>query len=315
MAKPLRSLSGLIDLEAAARLGSFKLAAEELHKTPAAVSQQIRHLEEELGFTLFLRHPRNVELTEKGRDFAATVARVLADLRMKAAALQNSCEEKVLRISSTHSFALKWLAPRLTHFTRLHPELDIRLDASDRVVSLEDDSVDVAIRYGGYDADDPGVLFPERLVAVYSPDMLPPGRAEFTLDDLRSLPLLDEGSNLYWHRYMAANGLPAGCYDISKGYSHWGVLTQAAVAGQGVALGAWSIVYEDVRKGALRLIHGKPIPYKSGYRLLTNVNKQGMAKIEAFKCWLVEEVAQMARALEAFEAEFEETTELRRHAG
>lgn len=297
MARSLRSLSGLIDLESAARWGSFKLAAEELHKTPAAVSQQIKNLEEELGFTLFLRHPRHVALTEKGRDFAATVARVLGDLRAKAAALQNSGEECVLRISSTHSFALKWLAPRLTHFTRLHPDLDIRLDANDRNVSLEDDSVDVAIRYGVYDAGDPSMLFPERLVAVYSPDILPPGRDAFTLEDLRDLPLLDEGSNVHWQRYVTANGLPSGGYHVSRGYSHWGVLAQAAVAGQGVALVAFSIVYEDLRKGALRMIEGRCIPYKSGYRFLVNINKERMPKIERFRAWLVDEMAEMERAL------------------
>ncbi|MYN10530.1 LysR substrate-binding domain-containing protein [Pseudoduganella aquatica] len=299
MAKPLRSLSGLIDLESAARWGSFKLAAEELHKTPAAVSQQIKNLEEELGFALFLRHPRHVALTEKGRDFAATVARVLGDLRTKAAALQKSGEECVLRISSTHSFTLKWLAPRLTHFTRLHPDIDIRLDASDRNVSLEDDSVDVAIRYGLYEPGDPAMLFSDRLVAVYSPDILPPGRSEFTLADLRSLPLLDEGSNVYWDRYVEANGLPRGGYKVSRGYSHWGVLAQAAVAGQGVALAAFSIVYEDLRRGDLHMIAACPISYTSGYRFLVNINKERMPKIERFRAWLADEMAEMQRALAA----------------
>lgn len=299
MAKPLRSLSGLIDLESAARRGSFKLAAEELHKTPAAVSQQIRNLEEELGFALFLRHPRHVALTEKGRDFAATVARVLGDLRTKAAALQSSGEECVLRISSTHSFALKWLAPRLTHFTRLHPDLDIRLDASDRNVSLEDDSVDVAIRYGAHEASDPAVIFRDRLVAVYSPDLLPRGRTEFALADLLGLPLLDEGSNVYWERYMAANGLPRSGYKVSRGYSSWGVLAQSAVAGQGVALAAYSIVYEDLRKGDLRMIAGQAIPYQSAYRFLVNINKERMPKIERFRAWLVAEMDEMERTLAA----------------
>lgn len=299
MAKSLRSLSGLIDLESAARRGSFKLAAEELHKTPAAVSQQIKHLEEELGFALFLRHPRHVALTEKGRDFSHTVARVLGELRTKAAALQRGGEECVLRISSTHSFALKWLAPRLTHFTRLHPDLDIRLDANDRNVSLEDDSVDVAIRYGLYEPGDPAVLFPERLVAVYSPELLPPGRDAFTLDDLRALPLLDEGSNVFWDRYVAANGLPRGGYRVSRGYSHWGVLAQAAVAGQGVALAAFSIVYEDLRRGDLRMIAGRCLPYQSGYRFLVNINKERMPKVERFRAWLAEEMAEMERALHA----------------
>lgn len=295
--KPIRSLSGLIDLDCAARLGSFKLAAEELHKTPAAVSQQIKNLEEELGFALFVRHPRHVALTEKGRDFSATVARVLGELRVKAAALQLGGEESVLRISTTHSFALKWLAPRMTHFTRLHPEIDIRLDASDRMVSLEDDTIDVAIRYSPVEAGDPAVLFREQLVAVYSPDLLPEGRDAFTLDDLPSLPLLDEASNEHWQRYLEANGAPRGRYNFTKGYSHWGVLAQAAVAGQGVGLVAYSIVYEDLRKGALKLLQGRSVPYNCGYRFLVNLNKERMPKIERFRAWLDEEMAEMARAL------------------
>ncbi|MES2259254.1 MAG: LysR substrate-binding domain-containing protein [Pseudomonadota bacterium] len=297
MAKPLRSLSGLIDLDCAARWGSFKLAAEELHKTPAAVSQQIKHLEQELGFALFIRHPRHVALTEKGRDFAATVARVLAELRSRAAALQNSGEESVLRISSTHSFALKWLAPRLSHFTRLYPDLDIRLDASDRIVSLEDDSVDVAIRYAAHDAGESGVLFRERLVAVYSPDLLPPGRAEFTLADLAQLPLLDEASNAHWQHYLEANGLPPAGYRFSRSYNNWGVLAQSAIAAQGVALVAFSIVYEDLRSGALKLIAGRSVPYKSSYRFLVNINKERLPKIEHFRAWLEGEMAQMESAL------------------
>jgi LysR family glycine cleavage system transcriptional activator len=128
---------------------------------------------------------------------------------------------------------------------------------------------------------------------------LPPGRSEFTLADLRSLPLLDEGSNLYWDRYVEANGLPRGGYKVSRGYSHWGVLAQAAVAGQGVALAAFSIVYEDLRRGDLHMIAACPIPYTSGYRFLVNINKERMPKIEHFRAWLGDEMAEMQRALAA----------------
>jgi LysR family glycine cleavage system transcriptional activator len=107
--KPLRSLSGLLDFEAAARWGSFKLAARELHKTPAAVSLQVKQLEESLGFALFVRHPRHIALTAKGQELAIAVARILGELRAKVAALQRGDEEAVLRISTTHSFAIKWL--------------------------------------------------------------------------------------------------------------------------------------------------------------------------------------------------------------
>src|SRR3954468_22291258 len=102
MSKPLRSLSGLIDFDCAARWGSFKLAAQELHKTPAAISQQVKHLEESVGFALFIRHPRHITLTEKGQELAISVGRMLSELRSKIGALQAGNEESVLRISTTH---------------------------------------------------------------------------------------------------------------------------------------------------------------------------------------------------------------------
>src|SRR4051794_10687393 len=136
--KPLRSLSGLLDFDCAARWGSFRLAAQELHKTPAAISQQVKHLEQALGFALFIRHPRHITLTEKGQELAVSVARMLSELRAKIDALQGGGEETILRISTTHSFAIKWLVPRLDRFTKLYPELDIRIDSNDRMVDLDD---------------------------------------------------------------------------------------------------------------------------------------------------------------------------------
>ena len=100
--KQLRSLSGLIDFECAARWGSFKLAAQELHKTPAAISQQVKHLEQSVGFALFVRHPRHITLTEKGQELAISVGRMLGELRAKIGALQGGDEEAILRISTTH---------------------------------------------------------------------------------------------------------------------------------------------------------------------------------------------------------------------
>ncbi len=137
----------MIDFDSAARWSSFKLAAQELHKTAAAVSQQIKQLEQELGFALFIRYPRRIALTEKGEELAVTVARTLADLRAKVAGLRDGDEERILRISTTHSFAIKCLVPRMGGFTRLYPELDVRLDVGDHKVNLDDDSTDVAIRY------------------------------------------------------------------------------------------------------------------------------------------------------------------------
>jgi LysR family glycine cleavage system transcriptional activator len=297
--KPLRSLSGLIDFECSARWGSFKLAARELHKTPAAVSQQVKHLEESVGFPLFVRHPRHIALTEKGQELAIATARTLADLRAKVAALQRGDEEAVLRISTTHSFAIKWLVPRMHRFTRLYPELDIRIDSNDSPVDLEADSTDVAIRYGPVQDGDPAMLFRERLVPVYSPELLEQGQAELTLADLPRFRLLVEKSPENWLQLLNENKALKGKYDFSRGYSHWGVLAQAAVAGQGIALVPYGIACQDISSGALRQIACKTAPFHSGYRFLVNPHKEGMTKVQRFRAWVVQEMEEMRRSFEA----------------
>ncbi len=295
--KQLRSLSGLLDFDCAARWGSFKLAAQELHKTPAAISQQVKHLEQMVGFALFIRHPRHITLTEKGQELAISVSRMLAELRAKIGALQSGDEEAVLRISTTHSFAIKWLVPRMHRFTKLYPELDIRLDSNDAPVNLDDDGTDVAVRYGPVSEGDPDMLFRERLIAVYSPELLQPGQTEITLADLPKFPLLYEKTPESWLQLLNENKAK-GKYDFSRGYSHWGVLAQAAVAGQGIALVAYGIAFQDILKGQLRQINCRSAPFGSGYRFLVNPRKEKMPKVQRFRAWLVGEMDDMQRALD-----------------
>ena len=296
--KPLRSLSGLIDFECAARWGSFKLAARELHKTPAAVSQQVKQLEENVGFPLFVRHPRHISLTEKGQELSVATGRMLAGLRAKVAALQRGDEESVLRISTTHSFAIKWLVPRMHRFTKLCPELDIRIDSNDAPVDLHADSTDVAIRYGPVREGDPSVLFRERLVPVYSPELLAPGQADLTLADLPHCRLLVEQSPEAWLQLLNENKALKGKYDFSRGYSHWGVLVQAAVAGQGVALVPYGIAFQDIVKGALRQIPARSAPFANGYKFLVNPHKEHMLKVQRFRAWMVGEMEEMRASLD-----------------
>jgi LysR family glycine cleavage system transcriptional activator len=300
--KPLRSLSGLIDFDCAARWGSFKLAARELHKTPAAVSLQVKQLEEAVGFALFNRHPRHIALTEKGEELAIAVGRMLGDLRAKVAALQRGDEESVLRISTTHSFAIKWLVPRMHRFTKLYPELDIRIDSNDAPVDLEADTTDVAIRYGPVRDGDPSTLFRERLVPVYSPELLAPGEAGLQLSDLGRWPLLCEKSPERWLQLLNENRALKGDYarhfDFSRAYSHWGVLVQAAVAAQGVALVPYGIACQDIASGALRQIPCRSARFENGYRFLANPHKENMGKVQRFRAWIEGEMETMRRELD-----------------
>jgi LysR family glycine cleavage system transcriptional activator len=294
----LRSLSGLIDFDCAARWGSFKLAAHELHKTPAAISLQIKQLEAALGFDLFIRHPRHVTLTDKGQELAATVRHLLGELRTKVEKLRGGDEEKILRISTTHSLAIKWLVQRIDRFTKRHPELDIRIDSTDRVVDINDGSADVALRISQVADGDPDLLFRIRLVAVYSPALLAPGQQALGVADLCRFPLLYEDSTDDWIGMLRDHGRLKSKYDFSRSYTNAAVLVQAALAGHGVGLTHYAIAYGDIQSGALMMIPGFTATYGRGYRLLVNPAKRGLGKIAHFSAWLGEEIAGMERSLE-----------------
>ena len=280
----IRRLGGLNDFECAARLGSFRDAAEALHKTPAAVSMQVKQLERSLGYALFVRHPRRIELTERGRELAATVGRALAQIEAKALSLRDIDLDAIVNVSSTHSFSMKWLAPRLHRFAVERPDLDVRLHATDEVVSLEAGVCDVAIRHGSAGAA--GELFEDRLVAVVAPST-----GATSLEAALRLPRLHEGDEGQWRRCfdLVAPGIePAG---VSRRYSHAGLLVQAAAAGLGVALVPYSLACEDLRQGRLRLFPDAVIPAPTGYRVVTTQERR--PAVDAFEAWLRHEAAQM----------------------
>ena len=298
MPPPLRTLSGLIDFAAASRHGSFRLAAQELHKTPAAVGQQIKQLEESLGFKLFARFPRHVALTEKGEELSHTVGHLLDELRAKIAALQADDEATVLKVTTTHSFAIKWLVPRLHIFTRRHPDLDVRVLPNDSVISVEDGSCDVALRVGRF-AGAQEVYYDEKLVVVCSPSLFE-GTAP-RIADLIRFPLLHSGDAEWWRRILAREGLDDGHSRFGRSYSHGGILVQAAVAGLGVALAPYPLAYEDLERG--NLIAADCAPLESGirYRLIYGNKRGEVRKIALFRAWIAEEMtALQARFAEQF---------------
>jgi len=293
----LRNLAGLIDFESAARWGSFRLAAQELHKTPAAVSQQIKNLEQALGFPLFARYARRVVLTTQGKVFAHAVGRALADLNGSLAALQAQDDEHTLRVSSTHSFSIKWLAPRLPRFTAHHPTIDLRIESSDRMAEMRDGSCDVAIRYGRYQPSEKAdCLGRESLVVVFSPSLCD---ATIPLASLVRYPLLYEDNPALWLQLLSAQGVAHRHFDFSARLSHSGLLVQAAVAGQGVALVPHAIAYEDLSHGRLLRANCPPIASEYGYWLLGAPAKADSPKVMQFKAWLHAEFAEMAAKLES----------------
>jgi LysR family glycine cleavage system transcriptional activator len=303
MPPPLRTLSGLIDFAAAARHGSFRLAAQELHKTPAAVGQQIKQLEESLGFALFTRFPRHVALTEKGEELSHTVGHLLDELRGKITALQAEDEETVLKVTTTHSFAVKWLVPHLHRFTRRHPDLDVRVLPNDAVVSVEDGSVDVALRIGPHNGPQEA-FYREKLIVVCAPCLDADASADWRdqpprLADLLRYPLLHIEDPRWWRDVLAQEGLSSAKPRFGRSYTHGGILAQAAVAGLGVALVAYPLVVEDLARGNLIAVDCAPVDSGVSYRLLQGHNRGGTRKIELFRAWIYEEMAALEQDLRA----------------
>ncbi|WP_426109879.1 LysR substrate-binding domain-containing protein [Massilia sp. PWRC2] len=293
MQKPLRSISGLLDFDCAARWCSFKLAAQELHKTPAAVSLQIRQLERVLGFDLFVRQPRQLVLTRKGQELALTVRRMLAELERQVAALQGGDEETILRLSTTHSLALKWLVPRLPRFTRRYPEIDIRVDSSDTLANMEDGSTDVALRTGPITATDADLLLRDRLVAVYSPALLAAGEQAIGIADLPRYRLLHDVTTDNWISLLRHNHALKGHYNFWRSFSNYAVMLQSALAGQGIALVSYALAIDDVHSGALQMVDCESAPCERGYRIVVARGQRDTLKVARFCAWLREEVADM----------------------
>jgi len=244
MTRQLPGLGALKSFEAAARLLSFSRAAEELGVTPAAVSYQMRSLEDQLGVELFRRTSRVVELTEPGRMLLAGVGEALDGIARTIARLRGADGRPRLTATTSPSFAAKWLVPRLHRFLELHPDADVRVDVSDRLVDLPREEVDVGVRFGR--GQYPGLkvdrLFEETIFPVCSPKLIAGRRPLREPRDLRHHTLIhvdwqDQWATWPdWRMWLLAAGLRD--LDPQRGlhFTQTAIALQAAIDGQGVAL-------------------------------------------------------------------------------
>lgn len=305
MAYKLRSLSGLLAFDAAARHGSLTVAAKELGRTQSAVSQQVKQLEEQTGLSLFVRRPRQVVLTRDGQALAAAVRESIHTIEDRIWQLKNTYDENVIRITMVHSFAWRWLSPRLPRFNKLFPEYDVRFDADDTVLDLEAEGYDIGIRYGqgtlerdraeGYEAS---LLWDEEYVVVYSPELSPTG--EIKMEDLHQYQLLHWSDFNMWDTWLARNGVSIDNPKYGKTYSHAALMVQGAVAGAGVALAPVAVSHDSIMEGDLMVLRGAPIENTFRIRALVPHCDEMPKKTRAFKEWLEEEFAQMRKEAEGY---------------
>jgi LysR family glycine cleavage system transcriptional activator len=296
MARRLPPLNALRAFEAAARHLSFLKAAEELHVTPGAVSQQIKALEDLLGVTLFRRLPRGVLLSDAGQRYGKRLGELLDGVEAATAALKRDSASAVLTVSTTTSLAARWLIPRLGSFSAAHPGIVVRVSAENALVDFATAEADIALRRTK--AAFPGLrserLLPEEVFPVCSPALAagpPPLR---TLEDLRHLTMLHEdiipgGIELDWSDWLTA--LSARHIEVREGprftYSHMSL--QAAAAGLGVALGNNVLAGGDLASGLLVRPFVESVPSPFSYWLVCPEATAERPKLRAFRDWIMAE--------------------------
>ncbi len=288
----------LVAFEAAARHLSFTRAADEIALTQSAVSRQIQALEERLGVALFRRLHRALVLTEEGRMFQQATTEALTAIDRAARALKAGGETRPVVVSTTAGFAGVWLIPRLTSFVAAHPEVDVRISTGNSLANLERDGVDVAVRYRSVDLLPAGAvpLFGETVSPVCSPRLLRAAGVSLKLPaDLASQTLLrmepDGGGNhlqdwgLWLHAMQLTQLKPAAVLHFSS----YDQLIQAAVAGQGVALGRVPLIDRLLKAKKLVAPFADAVVSPKGYCMLVATGAGRRPEVAAFTAWLAAE--------------------------
>ena len=294
--------------EAVARHLNFRAASEELSLTQSAVSRQIQGLEEDVGVSLFLRHTRAVELTSAGAQLLRAVLPSLERIDGVVRMIRQSAGRKSVAISTWASFASMWLIPRLEAFQREHPDIDIRIDATDTPVDLETTDVDLALRYS-MPASVPAQarrLFGEQLTPVISPWLLKSGPRLQSAQDLAQFALVEASDAhrtqhmewLSWQRWFDVQGLRR--FEPKRwlyfNYAHQ--IAQAALTGQGVALARMPLIAESLASGDLvEVLPEQRMDSPMAYWLIVGPRNAARPEVQAFCQWIEAQAAQTREAI------------------
>ncbi len=298
MVRRLPSLNALRAFEAAARHLSFTRAAEELHVTQAAISHQVKALEEHLGRKLFRRLNRALLLTDDGQAYLPSVSRAFTLLNDATSDLLTTQAPGPLTVSALPSFAARWLVPRLGRFRQIRPDIDLRIDPSAALSNFAGGDVDVGIRYGrgkypGMRAD---WLMTEDIFPVCSPALLEGPHPLQDPGDLEHQVLLHDDGHGDWRTWLLAAG--ADRVDATRGpiFTDSSMLIQAAMAAQGVALARGVLAADELAAGRLVRPFTLSLPTEYAYYLVCPINTAEQPKIAAFRDWLLGEARRESSA-------------------
>ncbi|WP_158969959.1 transcriptional regulator GcvA [Paraglaciecola sp. L3A3] len=292
MNRRLPPLNALKAFEVAARHLSFTRAADELFVTQAAVSHQIKALEEFLSMKLFIRKKRALFLTEEGQSYYLDLKDIFKSLNEATERLLVKGEKGAITVALQTSFAIQWLVPRLNQFSLLNPDIDVRIQAVNGNEGFLVDDVDVAIYYGrgkwpGLVADK---LHTEYLAPVCSPMLFQGDLPLKHLDDLGKHTLLHDSTREAWQEWIRHFNVLGVNVNHGPIFSHSMLVQQAAALGQGIALGHSVLTRGEIEAGRLICPFEEKLITKDAYYLVCHQSQADLGKITAFRDWLLTEV-------------------------
>ena len=292
MANRLPPLNALRAFDASARQLSFTRAVEELFVTQAAISHQIKALEEYLGLKLFMRKNRSLLLTEEGQSYYLDIKDIFNSLNDATEKLLARGTKGSITVSLQPSFAIQWLVPRLQAFNIRHPDIDVRIKAVDQRDNSLTEDVDVAIYHGrgqwlNLHADK---LHTEYLIPVCSPLLLNGKKPLNTVNDLTQHSLLHDASRRDWKRWFKQVGVKGVNVNHGPIFSHSAMVLQAAIHGQGIALANSVLAKPDIDSGRLICPFNDVLVSKNSFYTVCRENQMEIGKIASFRQWMLDTV-------------------------
>ncbi len=286
-------MNSLRSFEAAARLGSFQKAAEELFVTPSAISHQVKALEAFLEVELFLRQTRRIELTSAGKSYLKTIQRALNDIERATQKLVSAHGTGELNLSVAPAFLHRWLLPRMSRFNDNHTNVELEISASTGLIDFAHSDTDMAVYFGDGQWEDVEIHFLKRsaLIPVCTPGLLAKHPIH-TPEDITHHTLLHVSKRPEeWRDWFNAADTPY--LERRKGfYLSSGLLTsQAAARGLGVALTDVSLVSEEIQSGQLVAPLDIPLELPKSFYLVYRKNRPMTYAMRQFKDWIMEEMA------------------------
>ncbi|MFK3820313.1 LysR substrate-binding domain-containing protein [Pseudomonas sp. NPDC089407] len=283
----LPSLNALRVFEVVARHLNFRVAAEELGVTQAAVAQQIRGLEASLDLRLFERLPRGLALTDAGHSYSGSIRSALAMIDEATRLLRPQAAH--LTVSVTPTFASKWLIPRLGSFAQRYPDIDLRVLATDRLSHFSTDGVDIAVRYGKPDFGaglNSELLMEQRIVAVASPRVLEGSEMPASFEQLQDFIMLHDAHN-FWPQFLAEL-FPQHAQPTARNlrFNQTSLAIDAAISGQGIALASLAFVGDDIAAGRLIQVFNQQLKLDKSFYLVWPRKMKQSDSLSIVQNWL-----------------------------